>query len=78
MDLQIKILKVLGFSNYRPTILCYGKLSYLTIVFTERKVGAHLAMPIKGNVHLLFHYVQNPRHESVMSRAVGVQVASFN
>lgn len=35
--------------------LSLEQFSYLIIVFTKRKVGAHIAMPIKGNVHLLFH-----------------------
>jgi len=37
----------------RRDLLTLGKYSYLIIAFTKRKVGAHLAMPIKGNVHLL-------------------------
>lgn len=34
----------------------------IIIMFTKRKVGALLAMPIKGNVHLLFHNVQNSQY----------------
>lgn len=37
----------------RRDLLTLGKYSYLIITFTKRKVGAHIAMPIKGNVHLL-------------------------
>lgn len=31
--------------------------SYLIVMFTKRKQGAHIALPIKGNVHLLFHNI---------------------
>lgn len=41
------------FSTARRDLLTLGKCSYLIITFTKRKVGAHIAMPIKGNVHLL-------------------------
>jgi len=40
------------------------------IMFTKRKVGAHIAMPIKGNVHLLFHNVQNSQY--LLSRAFAI------
>lgn len=57
MDLHVKLNKNIVFLIIRRVLLTLGKLySYLIIVSTKRKVGAHLAMSIKGNVHLLFHY----------------------
>lgn len=37
----------------RRDLLTLGKFSYLIITFMKRKIGAHISMPIKGNVHLL-------------------------
>jgi len=54
MDFKIK-LHVFSFIYYE--MLSLGTFSYLIMVFTKRKVGAHIALPIKGNVHLLFHSV---------------------
>jgi hypothetical protein len=56
MDLQVKLNKNTVFFIIRRDLLTLGKHSYLVIVSTKRKVGAHIAMSIKGNVHLLFHY----------------------
>lgn len=56
MDLHVKLNKNIVFLIIRRDLLTLGKYSYLIIVSTKRKVGAHLAMSIKGNVHLLFHY----------------------
>jgi len=56
MDQHVKLKKNTVFSIIRRDLFTLGKYSYLIIVSTKRKVGAHLAMSIKGNVHLLFHY----------------------
>lgn len=46
--------------NIRLQTLWY--LIIIAIMFTKRKVGAYIAMSIKGNVHLLFHNFQNPQY----------------
>jgi len=58
MDLHVKLKKInknIVFLIIRRDLLTLGKYSYLIIVSTKRKVGAHLAISLKGNVHL-FHY----------------------
>lgn len=58
MDLKNILLENIVISVSSLEMLPSRKLSYLIIVyFTKRKLGAHIAMPIKGNVHLLFHNV---------------------
>lgn len=57
MDLKLK-LQI--FSFICQEMLYFGIFSYLIIVFTKRKIGADIALPIKGNVHLLFHNVLKP------------------
>lgn len=42
------------------------KLLYFMIMFTKRNVGVRIAMPIKGNVHLLFRNVQT--HDTTVFR----------
>lgn len=55
MDLIVKFFVTIIFQVIRLETLSLEQFSYLIIVCTKRKVGAHIAMPIKGNVHLLFH-----------------------
>lgn len=62
MDLKVTLLNGLIFSVNCNEILYFGKFSYLIMVFTKRKVGACIAMPLKGNVHLLFHTIISPRY----------------
>lgn len=59
MNLKFKLIKNLAFLVIYQEMFSLGKFSYLIIVFTKRKVGTytHIAMPINGNVHLLFHNV---------------------
>lgn len=61
MNLIMKIHKRIDFLVCQK-MLSLQKLLYLFIVFTKRKVGAHIAMPIKGNVHLLFLNSQIPQY----------------
>lgn len=64
MDLKVILYEDEFFSVIRKELLSFGKFPYLIIIFTKRKVGACIAMPIKGNVHLLFHNIISPRYLS--------------
>lgn len=64
MNLKIKSFGNLYFSvNGRKTSM--KEWLHIIIIHTKRRVGAYIAMPIKGNVHLLFHYGGNPLYCSV-------------
>lgn len=66
MNLKWNLLQNTFFSFICQKIFFSGKLLYFMIMFTKRNVGARIAMPIKGNVHLLFRNVQT--HDSTVFR----------
>lgn len=57
MNLRLNLYHNINYLVICQDISSSGVFSYLIIVFTKRKVGAYIAMPLKGNVHLLFHNV---------------------
>lgn len=57
MNLKVNLYDDTDYLVICQEISSSGIFLYLIIVFTKRKVGAYIAMPIKGNVHLLFHNV---------------------